>query len=65
MLDFLIGVGLSIEMFCGDGVDFVDEDDGWGVFVSYVEDVVDYVGVFIEIFLDEFGFDYVDEIGCG
>lgn len=65
MLDFMIGIGLCVEMFCSDGVDFIDEDDGWGVFMGYVEDVMDYMRIFIEVFLDEFGVYDVDEVGGG
>lgn len=64
-LDFPIGAGLSIETLRGDGVDFVDEDDGRGVLASHAEDVADHAGAFTEIFLDELGPDHADEIGRG
>ena len=64
-LDFSICACLGVEPLGGYGIDFINEDDGGGVFSSEPKHVADHAGAFTEVFLDEFATYHADEGGGG
>jgi len=60
-LDFALTGGADVHTNCCDGVEFVDEDDAWCFFPSYLEDFLDEFCALSDEFLDEFAADNFKE----
>ena len=62
-LDFTISSCVSIVSLGGDGIDLINEDNRWRIFLCHPEDVSDHTGALTEILLDELGTDHADDRG--
>lgn len=63
-LDFTIGTSLGIETLGGDGVNLIDENNGWRVLAGHTEDVADHARAFTKVLLHKLGAHDADEAGC-